>query len=156
MWFLKVDLADAFGTIIYPEILEVLAKRIGAAGTLAMMNITCGHPLVPYRLGVVGEAVPVRKGCRQGAPTNPQLWNVLLGEVWPRSSRSVSRRGVTISCLLWLPQIGGRLPRTWVEAAPWCNHFGDVDDLVFVATSPTDVQHLYSDLGKRLAVAEDS
>lgn len=31
---------------------------------------------MPYWLGFAGEAAPVHKGCKQGAPESPQVWNI--------------------------------------------------------------------------------
>lgn len=45
------------------------------------MKVICGHAFVPNCLGFKGEAVTVHKGCDQGAPESPQLWNISLDEV---------------------------------------------------------------------------
>lgn len=64
MWHPKVDLANAFGAIQHHEIWQILEERIGAVGALAMMNVMCGHALLPHWLRFAGEAAPVHKGCK--------------------------------------------------------------------------------------------
>lgn len=106
-----------------------------------MMKIMHGHSLVSYWFRFAG-----RLGrCTQCAPEIPQLWNILLNEamapVIPRWQQEKTRFFTS----RLVAADGGRKPRTWADAAPWCNQFGFADDLL-VAISPKDVQNVYSDL----------
>lgn len=145
MWLLIVDSADVAGVIIYLELLGVLAKRIGAAGALAMMETICGHSVVPYWLGLASEAIPVHRGCKQGAPESPRVWDIWLNEVMSPAIQKweQEKRGYYLPTLV---AAGVRAPRTWVDAAQSCNHLGYGDDFILVATRrkgcPEDVQRL--------------
>lgn len=145
IWFLKVDFADAFRTIISPHILQILTERVGAAGALAMTKVMRGHSLVPSWLGFVGEAVPAHRG-GGGTRESPQLWNILLDEVMAPVIQTwlQEQKGSYLPTLAAAD--GGRAPRTWADAAPWCNHLGYADNPIWLATNPKDDQRMYSDL----------
>lgn len=77
IWFLKVDLANAFRTLAYPELWRILHDRIGLAGALAimmmlMMMTVCGHSRPSCRPSVRMSLRARRhrpRGCRPAAAT---------------------------------------------------------------------------------------
>lgn len=44
----------------------------------AMMRFMVGHERAPRRNAAEGRTVTIGKGCRQGAPETPTMWNIVL------------------------------------------------------------------------------
>lgn len=69
------------------------------------MEIIMGHSLTPSWHGMTGEEVPIWKGCTQGAPESPALWNILLDEaVGPvlRRCQELGYGGTGVTSRPWL------------------------------------------------------
>lgn len=47
VWFLKLDLSDAFGSIRHRDVRRILVTRVGVVAARAMMQIIVGRPWWP-------------------------------------------------------------------------------------------------------------
>lgn len=94
MWFLQADLASAFGPIRDPLIWKVLARRVGgSAAAEAFLMASIGHAVVPHWVGMAGDRTPNFKGCKQGLPESPALWNLILDEALGPLRKECQSRG---------------------------------------------------------------
>lgn len=50
-------------------------------------------------MGMAGYRAPIHKGCKQGAPEWPVLWNFLLGEALGARMKEWQRRGCGVYLL---------------------------------------------------------
>lgn len=129
--FLTLDLADAFGSMQYPEPWHILHERSGPAGALAKTKLMCGHPLAPHWLGLAGVCgpVPVYRDRPRARRCRTSSWMAPFLRLWQRKGRGV--------CLLSL--VAGneeRRPRMWADVSQRCNHLAFADDRILVAQIP--------------------
>lgn len=66
LFYLQVDLEDAFGSNCHDDLLRELTGRVVVQTATAVMRGMVGHSLKPSWLGVEGEELDVGKGLRQG------------------------------------------------------------------------------------------
>lgn len=61
LFYLKVDLKDAFGSICHHDLLRELTGRVGVQTATALIRGMVGHSLKPSWLGLEGDSLNLGK-----------------------------------------------------------------------------------------------
>lgn len=97
---LKADLSDSFVSIRYLGLWKVLRERVGPSSAGAFMKAVTGRGVIPEWMAIPGKIMPMHAGCKQCAPENPVLGNLLRDEApgpvleeWQRSGVAICVHG---------------------------------------------------------------
>lgn len=72
MLYLKVDMADDFGSTCHIDLLRELARRLGVQTAVALMHRMVGHSLKPKLVGLGGRGGTPRGRLETVRPSEPE------------------------------------------------------------------------------------
>lgn len=111
-----------------------------------MPRPSCGAlpaTLCPMWCGIQGRQVPIGKGCRQGAPESPSLWNIAFDDAPAETVTERQARGYGLYLPANATDAHGKRQRNMADAAARVTHLVYADDVLLEGTSLSEIEDMY-------------
>ena len=156
--FLKVDIADAFGSISYPLAEVTLSERLGPQHAAQILRVMATQQVRPRWRRWCGSYAPWGRGGRQGSGDLPGIWGIVFDCVLGPLLADWQRRGMGLE----VPAIfgsGGGPDNRWdpplgpADLQAFLTHVAFADDKIIVAKTRAEAATMLSELAAALAPA---
>lgn len=106
------------------------------------MKCVIGHRLAPSWMNLGAGPVTIAKGCCEGAPESPILWNMVLDDALGDAARRWNEKGYRVALPISAVDGRNRHPRREVDASHRLRQTVFSDEATLAAKNYLEAQHM--------------